>query len=491
MKSRDKLLIVTAVWGDWHIQMFLELNLPTLLAEGNLPALSRQCEITYLLFTQDSDFARLDASAEVMALRRHMKVELQALDRRDLSNPIAAHHKAWNIGIARAKAEGQLILLMPPDVAWSQNSFQSVGARLAEGRKAIFMTYLRAVSDAFAPALRARRPAGDVTLSISGPDLVRICFDNIHPLMAAYLRTSEFFPGHAEMMIWTVPDEGILVRVFAREMFLFDPAHLRLNEMSLPTDPIDPEISSFMDDSDDLFAVSLAPLGKDVEWHLDPRAADPLDIGGWWLTYDSPVNDYVAQKKIRWHFNPATESRWRAREQGSDLFVRRTAVAREGIRLWQAAHQLGCAAVASILALAIHTGALTRASKGQGRAIVFLPSDDALSSVAPGAIDRLMTPQGMNDLISAIRDHYIDGSGGVPDSTHLLDNLLREKNQVVLTLASGKKIQIAKGPDGLTADGANIVGKPLIVGGHAIYVVDHLLADVAKSPAEDDRAAAE
>ena len=29
--ATDRLLIVTAVWGEWHIDMYLNLNLPTLL----------------------------------------------------------------------------------------------------------------------------------------------------------------------------------------------------------------------------------------------------------------------------------------------------------------------------------------------------------------------------------------------------------------------------------------------------------------------------
>jgi hypothetical protein len=39
-ETKKKLLVVTAVWGDWHISKYRDLNLPTLLAEGNFPALA-------------------------------------------------------------------------------------------------------------------------------------------------------------------------------------------------------------------------------------------------------------------------------------------------------------------------------------------------------------------------------------------------------------------------------------------------------------------
>jgi len=77
---------------------------------------------------------------------------------------------------------------------------------------------------------------------------------------------------------------------------------------------IDPSEIEFVSDSDQLFAVSLAELGKDVDWHMKLRPADAVEIGRWWLNYDSPVNDVIASHKIRWHFNAVTEAEWRRRE---------------------------------------------------------------------------------------------------------------------------------------------------------------------------------
>ncbi len=490
-KIANRLLMVTAVWGDWHLRMLFEVNLPTLLAEGNLPALARSCRITYLIFTQRSDRKRLEAAPQIRALREFMDVQIELLDQKDLDNPIAAHHKAWNIAVKRARHEGQLILLMPPDVAWSNNAFSTVGDRLVEGHKAIFMTYMRAVTDGFVPALLARANPSELEISVTPQDMVQLCLQNLHPLMAAYLRSSDHFPYHPEMILWTVPGEGVLARVLAREMFLFDPAHFAFNEVSLPAHRLDPVEICFIADSDDLFAVSLAPLGKDVAWHLHPRLPDPIEIGGWWLEYDSPVNDYVVDHRIRWHFTPITEEKWRARERGSDLFLRRTAVVREGIRLWHAARQLGCTKAGPVLALAIHTGALARAARGRGPALVFLPSDSALAKVPATRLNHLLSPSGSADLSALIRGSYVPDFGWSAEGEDPLGQKLSDGEEIKVTTASGQVLKVSRDSAGIKINGTIVCGGPTVTGGHAIYIIDRLLSDIGTQDSESRQVAAE
>ena len=476
-ETQYRLIMVTAVWGDWHLRMLCDVNLPTLLADGNLPALARNCRITYLLFTQRADLQRLNSSPQIQALRKVLDVRIEILDQAELSNPIAAHHKVWSIAERQARREHQFILLMPPDVAWANNAFKNVGARLSEGRKAIFMTYVRVVTDSFVPELLKRRNPSSAALSVAPQDMVRLSLQNLHPLMAAYLRSTDHFPYHPEMMLWTVPGEGILARVLAREMFLFDPAHFALNHVSLPADRIDPTDAYFMADSDELFAVSLAPLGKDVDWHLHPRSPDPVEIGGWWLDYDSPVNDFVAGHKIFWHYTPISSDKWRARSLGSDIFVRRTAAAREGIRIWHCARQLNCTKAAPILALAIHTGVFARAAQGRGPALVFVPSDKAMSRIPGADLDRLLAPEGAKALSALIRAHHVPDFGWSSDGDDPLSSILAGREDAELATETGDALQIRRENSVITVNGARIVGSPAIAGGHAAYQVDSLLSD--------------
>lgn len=469
-----RVTIVTAVWGKWHLDMHLDVNLPTLLAPGNLPALAEYCDATYLIFTRKADFARLNSAPEIEALRRIMSVEFRWLDEADLKDPIATHHKAWAQATKEATERDSLVLLMPPDVAWGDNSFASVVERLKNGVRAIFMTYLRAESASFVEALLRRKSKDGIVNRVPPQEMVELCVRSLHPLMAAYLRDSEYFPIHPEMILWAVPGEGFAVRVLAREMFIFDPGCIELNSVSLVAQSLAEEELAFMADSDELFAVSLAPLGKDIDWHINAHKADTIEIAGWWLTYDSPVNDFMAGQKIRWHFAPVTEEKWRPKERGCDLFVRRAAAAREGMRVWQAACELECTKSSLILSLAVQTGAVQRGVRGRAGAIVLLPSDDAFAR-DHDHFERLLTPEGAQALVRLIRAHHIPDVKDAVEARDPLATLLHGEEQ--REVRSGASSLMLRRLEYGTYDigGARITSGPLLIGTHAVYVVDKLL----------------
>ena len=475
--TRLPLMMTTAVWGDWFIGMLLDVNLPTLLAPGNLPALSRRCAIHYVLFTRSADRERLERAPEIEAMRRYMTIEIRLLADADLADPIATHHRCWKIVTEEASEARSRVLLMPPDVAWSENAFETVARHIERGTKAIFMTYLRAESETFAAAIRARRNPADVALAMSGLDLVETCVRSLHPLMAAYLRQSDYFPTHSEMMLWAVPQEGFLARIFAREMFVYTPGELKLNHAALPAVPFAPGEAVFITDSDELFAVSLAPLGKDIAWHLEPRRADPVDMAGWWLTYDSPANDFHVAHKLRWHFAPVTEAKWRAVELGSDLFVRRSAGAREAMRLWQSAREHGCANTALLLATAAHVGTAARAMRGRGPAIVLLPTEEAFAG-RRGLVDRLLDPAHEGALIRLMRAHHVpDCSRDVLTAHDPLGELLDEREAMQLATGRGA-VRLARSPrGGYEIGGVRVRAGAYRAGLHRVYLVDGLLAD--------------
>lgn len=474
MAAKPKLLIVTAVWGDWHIGAFHEINLPTLLSQGNFPSLAQHCDIHYVIYTSARDRERIERATVNDLLRPLMTLEVRLLRDDVLKNPIAAHHLAWNMAIEQAKRDGRLILLMPPDVAWADNSFRTVGQRLAEGYQAIFMTYLRAEEESLSAALRAEPHASDGSMTVAPERMVELCMDSLHPLMAAYLADSDYFPIHPEMMIWPVPGEGLLLRILAREMFLFDPRQVTLNKAQLPEKPLKPGEGCFIADSDELFAVSLAPFGKDAEWHREPRRADPVEIGGWWTAYDSATNDFIVSHRVRWHFAPVTEARWRAVESRSDLFIRRAAAVREGIRFWQQARRLGQPTVARLLAVAVHTGVMAHGLVGRTPAAVLMPTDQALAALRDDQIEALHAPHGARALAEIIRRHVVP----LDEDLIFQDNPLRhhaERGGTAVCHRGGTYTLACSRHGTLFLDGRPLRRAPLAAGNHKLYLIDDLL----------------
>jgi len=439
MKRAD-ILIVTAVWGQWHLDVFLDVNLPTLLAPGNMPALAKRHEIAYQLHVRSSEVARITDAETFRRLAALVPVDLRIIrDERQLDDPIAAHTDFWRSAIEEARRAGQFALLMPPDVLWSDGSLAHVADLLDQGKLALFTALPRVASNSFLPAFHAQFGRSPDRVAMSGRDLMALCFDHLHPLMAAHARSSEYFPTHAEMVVWPIEKEGLAVRLFGRELFVFDPARVRLNHLQLVADPVPWSSLHTITDSDLLFAVSLAPLGKDIGWYCARRRVRSLDIARWSLMFDSPANDYIAGARIRWHAAAITESAWRAREISGDLLSRRVALERATLRVIS---HMGrdpvsrTAESARLLALSLLDGRLTRALRGLPHqrgytTVVFLPDDAALAEAWPSGWRELFVVPG-GGLERVFRDHVAVGPASLD-----LDRLASGQS-LDLTFLSGR-----------------------------------------------------
>ncbi|MBV8701659.1 MAG: hypothetical protein JO052_27995, partial [Bradyrhizobium sp.] len=55
--------IITNVWGERHVDLFLDFALPNVLSPGNLPALVRRHDVVYRFFTSPEGRAQIERSA--------------------------------------------------------------------------------------------------------------------------------------------------------------------------------------------------------------------------------------------------------------------------------------------------------------------------------------------------------------------------------------------------------------------------------------------
>lgn len=395
---------VTVMWGDWHVGMFLDANLPTMLAPGNLPAFTRAIDLEYLIYTTPDDAARMTRSLSFQRLRTLVKVDLKSFTPQSTNDPIALHHSIWEEGIDRARAGGSFIVLMPPDVVWADGSFAHLAAALGEGKHAIFMTYPRVVSETLVPSMLHRFPPDEnAAITIPAPEMVSLALTHIHPLMAAYTRSGSHFPVHPEMVIWPVEGDGFLLRLLARELFCFEPGRYDLNQQSLLRSmPRVSEIHLFRD-STEFLGLSLTPLWKDLEWYLQPCRLNPLFIGRWWTSYDSPINDYLSNQNMRFWRGKAPEERWRRVEREADLLITHLKFAREFVCVLMAMLEAGCYRAAELLATALRVHGIARRWPHRGRFLILVPNDGVLDR---HVTDRLTAPGiSRNDVRSLLEAH--------------------------------------------------------------------------------------
>ena len=478
-REKPRALMATAVWGDWYINAHLTANLRTLLADGNLPELTRRYELTYRVYTGRSDVTRIMSSPAMQEISRLMPVEVEILSEQRLADPIATHQWAWGQATSYAKESGRFVLFMPPDVAWADKSFAHVADLLTAGKKAIFMTYLRVVSETFVPALQKCRKEAEGVIALAGRDMVALALQHLHPLMAAHCHDSPYFPSHSEMILWPVRNEGMLVRVLAREMFLYDPTYIEMTKQLLVGGTYDPREMVFVNDSDNLFAISLAPLGKDVSWHMEYRKATSWTLGRWWLGYDSPLNDFIAGTCIRWHTGVQTAKAWRRQEIKSNRLVRDATAVREGMRIWRVINDMGCQIAATMLALVTGGDLLAKAISSLSPAVIFVPSDDALRLIPEERRHSFAEPRNVHRLIALLRHHVVLDADACAFDGHGLRNPVR----LELKTAAGHPLTVERVGERLTVNEFEILGQGRRTGRYTIYQINGILDPSLATPA--------
>ena len=376
--GRRRCVFVTAVWGDWHREIFLDTNLPTMLSPGNLPALSTGIDCEYLVYTTPQDALKMSRNRAFQRLLSIVPVSLKLFTPSKTRNIFNLHHEIWRKATEHARRQQAFILLMPPDVAWADGSFAHLRNALTSGKRAIFMTYPRVVSETIVPALAERFPrdAGEAKI-VPPKELMTLAIAHIHPLMAAYDRAATHFPMHPEMILWPIEGDGFLLRLLARELFCFEPGRHPLNAQSLLAQmPPDNEIHVFRD-SREFLGVSFTPVWKDTEWYLAPRRLDPLFVGRWWIDYDSPMNDHLSTFNLRFTCGTVDESNWRLAEAQADVLLKHLRSAREFVRILMTLNQMGHSRAAAFLAAALRVHGLARRWPWRGPFLMLVPTDQA------------------------------------------------------------------------------------------------------------------
>lgn len=362
---------------------------------------------------------------------------------------------------------------MPPDVAWSSNSFSYVAHELESGKTAIFMTYLRVEEQAFIRQFTSFiAPGHEGSVQLSGSQLVDMALKCLHPLMAAYLRNSSFFPRHPEMILWAVPGEGISCRLLAREMFVFDPAKISLTNNKLLAAIDSVEDLAIVHDSDQLFGVSLAKLEQEIDWYSLPLGADIYSIGKWWKNYDSRIVDILASKKIRWHVCPATKEKWIGVETSADLFLRKAALIREASYLIDASDELGCNISADILKYALARGLFSRVIKGRSGGVVFLPTNSAFyKHMNQPETNNLKNQDQSAKLMMKV--HFYENN----DNDQIRQPLNQDEAVELLRSLEIKQIKVHGDTIVIGEQRARITSGPTQVGHQIVFMIDRLLID--------------
>lgn len=399
-----KFLLAKCAWGT-YVDTMLTVNLPSLLAAGNLPALATHANVEHLILTTPADAAIIDAHPVYRALKDVVPCRIECL-------PIAVASDSYSANIARMNeahkrilaecaASGAAWLFDQPDHVWGRTALSYLARRAEAGVRCVMFAGIRTVRETMVPALSAWRH-GQV-LDIPHRALIGLATENFHAHDMVRFWGAPVAAPWAHHVNWRVGPHSFLRRSFYPQPFLIAAPDTGVApSRSVDEDFVDqayPDSSSveFAQDTDDFAVIEVSPRLHVLDQH-GTRLSVPL-LAAW---IDARINlrkrEYFSHA-IRFRGDATKEARWRRVE----IFAARVATTAERFQTFHSVHAaLGTdrPALATLLGRLLRDRAAHRfLTMPDGPVTLLIPGedtirdrlDDDISALAPWVADHLVS----------------------------------------------------------------------------------------------------
>src|SRR4051812_20070888 len=258
--------ILLPVWGERYTRDFLDLCLPSLMAPGNIPALSRIGRCTFVLLAPARDVATVERHALWALLRQHCSVSVMPID--DLvsqsGSTVLTLAYALAIRTSGILALDTCFVPLVADYVVSDGSLLAVVSRVFTGARAVLAGNFQISRERGMPRLQKRK-GSDGVLAIHARDLVDLSLNSLHEVtLNDVVLRDQPVRSAANRFFWRVDDSCMIGRFYLMHMIALHPETADF-VISAPSDyGLVPELCPSgpivrMTDSDDYFVVECQP----------------------------------------------------------------------------------------------------------------------------------------------------------------------------------------------------------------------------------------
>ena len=260
--------ILLPVWGERYTRDFLEFSLPSLLAPGNLPGLSKFGQCTFVLFAPARDAEVIGKNSLWPLLCACCSVRIRYID--DLvsqsSSTVLTLAYTWAIREAGVRALDTCFVLLVADYVVSDGSLSAVVERVFAGASGVLAGNFQVVSEVVRPWLEKRKNDAGV-LAIPSRTLVELSLKALHrTTLTDIVHEGQFLKAETNRLFWRVDDRCMVGRFFLMHMIAIRP-EISDFIIAAPSDySFIPELCpsgniTHITDSDDYFVVECQPQG--------------------------------------------------------------------------------------------------------------------------------------------------------------------------------------------------------------------------------------
>lgn len=317
---------VSVVWGPLYRTLFMDCLMSSLLADGNLPALTAFPHKYLLLCTTPEDYLWIEQHPLWLDVQRYVQPMFMPVE------PGTGHTtncKAMSKGhLAASKfiyEQGGLATYLCPDAIWSNGSLRYLQAQALQQVPCVLATAVRHSLEGVVDALSmdgylyTGQP-----LTIEAGALARIGCAHLHPETKTYNWEERFFSYVPVCVYWPMPQDGGLV-MFSQSWgpVLLDYRFIQMHDThALETWTMDgnyiyanlqPEQVVAVHDSDDVLVVSLTKEATLIPRRRTNKAKASSVRCVAYSSIMDPLKQRLLRRPVRWHVQ-ALNADWRERE---------------------------------------------------------------------------------------------------------------------------------------------------------------------------------
>jgi uncharacterized surface protein with fasciclin (FAS1) repeats len=411
-KEQHTFHVITSVWGDHHIRLFLDLTVPNILSSGNLPALAASGCILYRIFTTPAGREQISKSKICQRLASLVQIEyLTPLGHRV---PEPVWHIHWfHRAAAEAKAAGAIVIFVPPDTLWNNGAFEHMAAHIAAGRRGIACPFLQVTSETCVRDARREflnRRTG--VLTIPSSRIWSFARRHLHPLQILGMPGSPNARPVFELH-WPVDQEGILSLYAFREMTMFDPARCSIT-YNLNADGPEDLRDLYFGSSSEMLMLSVDSISKYIQSYILSHSPTAFDVA---RTTLHPLNytrqtSLFARRPIEVRGNEIKPVAWRRRDRQARAAARTMEIGRAAMLVYRELMARGCEHMANLLSVALLSNDFARWWRAEKPVTVLATCDAALASVGCTSLSSFIAPNRKQVLKGVLLDHVIEGRLG-------------------------------------------------------------------------------
>lgn len=425
-----RIKIVTVVWGREYVKSWLEHTVSSLLAPGNLPALSERNQIEYVLYTTKADLEHLTSDHRYKTLQEYASLQIEVISRGSNGKYATLTH-FHELALRSAIGEKAATIFITPDSIWCDGTLDRIGALAEADIQAVLVDGIRVDARPFLKDLHSAIAPDTGSVSISGFELFALAAGHLHSYEIATMSGSRVIHDVPYTLHWPVPGQGLLTRGFCRfPVFL----NTKVTDFEL-TGPIDQDLvqKTVLDQSkihystgtDDIVVVSLDSFGASGACYKPTtKRGRLLTIARWASTGTTPQNWKSAEMPARYVYAEGDGAAWQRAEKLSRRELDEIKSLVKLIRLQRLLSENGANCAAAFLAYLLFEGELA-GNLGQFPAGMFLiPNDETVLADEHDLAERLKLVSGKNAVkvlakyfipevweISALEHHLPDDVG--------------------------------------------------------------------------------